>query len=299
MKLLLTGAFQYEGFQIEEIRQLGYQIQFVQDESLALNFDVSDIDAVVCNNLFRINEIQRFCNLKFIQLISAGYDRVPLNYINQTGIKLFNAQGVYSIPMAEWAVLKILELYKKSRTFYNNQDQHVWAKQRDLLELTGKTAAIIGFGNVGSEIAKRLKAFAVNIIAVSRRVTISEYVDEYISLSELDSAMEKSDIIILALPLTKETKHIINKDRLDRIKNQPILINIARGGLIDETALIDALRNGKFLGAALDVFEDEPLRDSTLWDIGNVIVTPHNSFVSDKVKERLFELIKRNLRNNR
>lgn len=298
MKLLLTGAFQYEEHQIEEISHLGYQIRFVQDESLALDFDVSHIDAVVCNNLFLINNIREFKNLKFIQLTSAGYDRVPLKYINQTGIKLFNAGGVYSIPMAEWTVLKILELYKKSRTFYNNQEQHKWAKQRDLLELSGKTAAIVGFGNVGAEIAKRLKAFGVHIIAVNRREVLSQYMDEYIPLIDIDSALKKSDIIILALPLTGETKHIINKDRMDRLKNQPILINVARGGLIDETALIHALIDGKVSGAALDVFEDEPLRDSSLWDFGNVIVTPHNSFVSEKVNERLFQLIKENLRNN-
>ena len=294
-KLLLTGAFKFSREQLSNLEPLGYEIVFVQDERKALNIDVSDIDAVVCNSLFIYNDIKEFKNLRIIQLTSAGLDRVPLDYINEKGIQLFNARGVYSIPMAEWVTLKILEIYKKSRVFYKNQVQHKWEKQRNLLELTDKTAAIIGYGNVGKEIAKRLKAFGVTVISVDKQVKEDEYIDEAILIDDIDAALEKSDIIVLTMPLTDETKHLINEEKIKVIKDDAVLINVSRGEIIDETALIESLNKDKFLGVALDVFEEEPLSESPLWDFEQVIITPHNSFVSDKVKERLFELMIENL----
>lgn len=294
-KLLLTGAFKYSQEQLNMLESLGYEIVFVQDERKALNINVSDIDAVVCNSLFHYNDIKEFKNLRAIQLTSAGLERVPLDYINEQGIRLFNARGVYSIPMAEWAILKILEIYKNSRVFYKNQERHKWEKQRELLELTDKTAAIIGYGSVGKEIAKRLKAFGVTVISVDRQVKEDEYVNESILIDNLDLALEKSDIIILTLPLTDETKHLINEEKIKVMKDNAVLINVSRGGIIDEIALIESLNKDKFLGLALDVFEEEPLNASPLWDCENVIITPHNSFVSDKVNERLFKLMIENL----
>src|SRR5690554_6071574 len=110
MNILLTGAFNYSKEQFNDIESLGYKITFVQEEREELNIDVSKFEVVVCNSLFMYNDIKKFKNLKVIQLTSAGLDRVPLEYINQNNIKLFNASGVYSIPIAEWTVLKILEV---------------------------------------------------------------------------------------------------------------------------------------------------------------------------------------------
>lgn len=297
MKLLLTGAFNYSKEQIDIIKNLGYEITFVQDERVHLDIDVSEFEAVVCNSLFLYNDITRFKNLEFIQLTSAGLDRVPFDYIKEKGIKLFNAKGVYSIPMAEWVVLKILEIYKKSKKFYHNQNEHKWDKQRDLLELTDKTASIIGFGSVGYEVAKRLKAFDVKVIGVGRRDIESDFLDEYYLINDIDVVLEKSDIVILTLPLTDETRHLIDKDMIENMKNNSVLVNISRGGVIDETALIEAIQCGKFLGVALDVFEEEPLSKYNLfWDLEDVIITPHNSFVSDRINERLSELILSNLK---
>lgn len=291
-KLLLTGAFNYSQKQLNDLGHLGYKVIFVQDEREPLNIDVSEIDAVVCNSLFIYNDIKKFKSLKAIQLTSVGLDRVPLDYINEKGIQLFNAKDVYSIPMAEWAILKTLEIYKKSRVFYGNQIQHKWEKQRDLFELTGKKATIIGYGSVGKELAKRFKAFGVHIISVDRKVKTDEYTDESFLIKDVDAALKKSDIIVLSLPLVDETKHLINETRINSMKDNALLINVSRGGIIDERVLIKSLKKNKFLGVALDVFEEEPLKKSPLWDFENVIVTPHNSFISDQVKDRLFRQIK-------
>ena len=294
-RLLLTGAFNYSQEQLKKIEELGFEITFVQDERMPLDIDVSDIDAVVCNGLFLYNDIKEFKSLKLIQLTSAGLDRVPIDYINKHNIKVFTAKDVYSIPMAEWVVLKILEIYKKSKQFYKNQEKHKWEKQRDLIELTDKTALIIGFGSIGLEVAKRLKAFGVNVIGVGRTEKESEHLDEYLLIDDINEGLKKSDIVILTLPLTEETRHLINKDKINNMKKNVVLVNVARGEIIDEVALINGINDKKFLGVALDVFSEEPLGESLLWDFENVIITPHNSFVSDKVGDRIFELMVENL----
>lgn len=298
--LLLTGAYNYTTEQLSILTGLGFNIVFVQDERLPLDIDVSTIDAVVCNSLFLANDISKFHHLRFIQLTSAGNDRVPMEYITANGIRLKTATGVYSVPMAEWVILKILEIYKKSFRFYEAQKNHQWRKQRDLLEMTGKTAAIVGYGSVGMEVAKRLRAFDVQVIAVDSRTLNPEEmqgINELQSPEKLNDVLKRSDMVILTLPLNQQTRHLINAENLSLMKENSVLVNISRGGVIDEKALITTAQNGKFLGIALDVFEEEPLNENNpLWDINNVFITPHNSFVSDLIQMRLFDLIYKNLR---
>lgn len=295
MKLLLTGAFNYTEKQLVELQDLGYDITFIQDEREEVSFDVSEFEVVVCNNLFLYNDISKFNKLKAVQLTSAGVDRVPLNYIKENNIQLYNAKNVYSIPMAEWIVLKILEVYKKSKVFWKNQENNIWKKERELLELTNKNIGIIGFGDVGIEVSKRLKAFGTNITAINRSKVDSKYIDKYVPLSKLDNVLSELDIIILTIASAPETKHLINKKQLDLMQNNAVLINVARGDLINQGELIKSLDNNKFHGVALDVFEEEPLKESPLWDYDNVHISPHNSFVSEKNSYRLFKIMLGNL----
>lgn len=294
--ILLTGAYRYSASQLQEIKDLGFKIVFIKDEREELLIDVSDIEVVVCNNLFVYHDIKKFSSLKVIQLTSAGMDRVPLQYIKEKNIRIYNAGDTYSIPMAEWAILKILEIYKKSKIFYNNQEQHIWEKERNIFELTDKRVAIIGYGSVGKEIAKRLRGFGVRIITVSRKYNNCDNVDESYLMEDIQNVLSTSDIVILSLPLDKITKHLINKVTIGYMKEDAILINIARGAIVEESALIESLDCGKFMGVALDVFEEEPLQKSKLWDYERVLITPHNSFISDKIEERLFLLILENLK---
>lgn len=296
MELLLTGAYKFSKNQIKEIRKLGYNPIFIQDERLPVSIEVDKIKAVVCNGLFLYNDIKKFTSLKHIQLTSAGTDRVPLDYIKENKINIYTAKDVYSIPMAEWVVLKILEIYKSSNFFRKNQQNKNWEKKRDLLELTDKVVAIVGCGSVGLEVAKRLKAFGTAIYAISRSKVKSPYIDKSFTLSELDDLLAKSDIVILSIALTEETRHLFDKNRFKVMKDDSVLINVSRGSVIKEDDLNEVLDDGKFMGVALDVMEKEPLPiDSKLWENDRVIITPHNSFVSDKTNERLFNLIKNNL----
>ena len=296
MKLLLTGAFKCTDEQIEYLKSLGHEIVFFGDEREKLDFDVSDIEGVICNGLFVYNDIEQFHSLKYIQLTSAGFDRVPMDYIKQHGIEIHNARGVYSVPMAEFALTGILQLVKQSRFFYENQKQHIWEKSRTLGELAGKTAVIVGAGNIGSEVAKRLKAFDVTVVGIDITTDERPYFDKIELLSNLDEQLKAADIVVLTLPLTDDTKGMFDKSKFDLMKNSCIFVNIARGQLVVENDLVDALNNKKISGAVLDVFETEPLeKTSPLWDMDNVIITPHNSFVGVGNTERLSKIIFENI----
>ena len=298
MKILLTGAFNWSNEQIIEIEKIGHTCMFIKDEKNAIENDIKSVEAIICNGFFLYHNIEDFPNLKYIQLTSAGLDRVPLDYIKKHNIDLYNARGVYSIPMAEWTILKILEIYKNSRGFYEAQFEKIWKKNRGLLELYGKTATIVGYGSVGKEIAKRLKAFDVIINVVDVIEKKDEYIDRFTYIKDMDDILRNTDILILTLPLTKETEGIINNEKLKAMKNDSIIINISRGKIINEKDLIYMLKEGKFKGIALDVFEEEPLNlNSELWDFKNVIITPHNSFVGENNNRRMFEVMKNNLIN--
>lgn len=296
MKLLLTGAFKYTDQQIEYLKSLGNDIVYVQDERKKIDFDVSDIEGVVCNGLFLYNDIRHFKKLKYIQLTSAGFDRVPIDYINEHEIKIYNARGVYSIPMAEFALCGVLQFIKQSRLFYKNQNNHIWEKSRTLGELSGKTVLIVGAGNIGSEVAKRFSAFDASVIGVDITDDDRKYFDKVELLDNLDEQLKIADIVILTLPLTDSTREMFDKSKFDLMKKSSIFVNIARGPLVVESDLINSLKSGDISGAVLDVFGEEPLNEnSPLWDMDNVILTPHNSFVGENNNKRMFNVIVDNL----
>ncbi|MBE5744198.1 MAG: hydroxyacid dehydrogenase [Clostridiales bacterium] len=296
MKLLVTGAFRCSDNQLEYIKSLGHEIVFMQNESDSLPCDYLDIEGVICNGLFLYHHIKKFSNLKYIQLTSAGYDRVPLDYVKEKGIKVFNARGVYSVPMAEYALFGVLSLYKHGKFFYKNQEEKRYEKNRSLIELFGKTVCVVGAGNVGTECAKRFKAFGTKVLGVDLFVREDDAFDKIYPLSSLDEVLKISDVVVLTLPLDKNTENLFNENRFNVMKQGCVFVNIARGKIVDETALIRALDN-KLFGAVIDVTVNEPLpSDSELWEKENVILTPHNSFVGDGNNQRLFDLIISNLK---
>ncbi len=295
MKFLITGAVTCAENLLLELKKLGHEAVFMQNESDKLPENAAEFDGIFCNGLFLHHPIESFTNLKYIQLTSAGFDRVPMDYVNKNGIKIYNARGVYSVPMAEFAMSGVLSLYKQQRFFCDNQKLHKWEKHRGLKELFGKTVCIVGAGNVGGECAKRFSTFGCRVIGVDIAPYESPLFDEMLSLEKLDSALESADIVVLTLPLTKETHHLFDKDKFNKMKNGAILVNISRGGTVDTKALTEAL-DTKLGGAVLDVFEQEPLEETShLWDMDNVIITPHNSFVGEGNKDRLEKVITDNL----
>ena len=294
MNLLVTGAFPLRSGERSELEAAGYTVFLHPDERAPVE-QPERYEAVVCSGLFLYNPIEKFTRLRLIQLTSAGLDRVPLDDIRARGIALHNAAGVYSVPMAEFAVCGILQIYKQSRFFAENQAQHKWEKHRGLLELSGKRVCILGCGDVGREIAKRLHAFGCHITGVNRTARELPDFDEVLPLGKLVEAAVACDILVCCIALTPETRGIVSKKVFDRLPAGAIFVNIARGALADEAAMTTWLQNSGL--AVLDVFEEEPLPESSpLWDMENVLLTPHNSFVGEENRERLWEKIKENLR---
>ncbi len=294
MNLLITGAWTGAKDYIEQIENEGHAVVFMQYEKDDLPCAYEWVEGVICNGLFLTHSIEKFVNLKYIQLTSAGFDRVPMEYVTEHNIEIHNARGVYSIPMAEFAVAGVLQLYKKMDFFRENQKKHEWNKHRGCLELFGKTVCIVGCGSVGTECAKRFGAFGCNVIGVDLYPREDEYYEKILHLNELDSILPRADVVVLTLPLTEETIHLMNTERFALLKEGAVLVNIARGAVVDSGALIENV--DKLGGAVLDVFQEEPLdENSLLWDMENVIVTPHNSFVGENNKKRLCEVIFMNM----
>lgn len=294
MNLLITGAWNEAKKHIKTLESMGHSVVFMQQEREELPCAPDMVEGIICNGLFLYHPIEQFTSLKYIQLTSAGFDRVPMDYVRNHDIKIYNAKGVYSIPMAEFAVSGVLQLYKQSHFFYENQKKHIWNKHRGLLELYGKKVCIVGCGSVGTECAKRFKAFGCCVTGINLHPRLDENYEEMMDLNCLNKVLPKSDIVILTLPLTDETNHLMNESRLGLLNKDAILVNIARGAIIDISALIKILP--KIGGAVLDVFEEEPLeKNSRLWDMENVVVTPHNSFIGSGNQVRLNKVILENI----
>lgn len=295
MNLLVTGAWNCTTEQLQCIEDMGHKIFFLQQEKDELPLAYEDVEGVICNGLFLHHPIEKFKSLRYIQLTSVGFDRVPVDYIKENNIAIFNARGVYSVPMAEFALFGVFQLYKQGKFFAENQKCRKWEKHRGLVELFGKNVCIVGCGSVGTECAKRFSALGCSVVGVDLFPREDVYYGMMYPLGDLGETLTISDIVVLTLPLTEETRHLIGREAFDKMKNGAVLVNIARGAIVDTDVLTEALKN-KLSGAVLDVFEEEPLSEtSSLWNMENVIVTPHNSFVGDGNGNRLFELIKKNL----
>jgi len=295
VKLLITGAWKFYESQITKLEECGHSVIIMNEESGELPCPSEEIEGVICNSLFLHHEIEKFTSLRYIQLTSAGLDRVPLDYIQEHSIEIHNARGVYSIPMAEFAVFGVLQLYKQGEFFINNQKHHKWEKHRGLLELHGKTVCVIGCGSVGTECAKRFLAFGCSVIGIDKFPREDAAYQKMYPIEETKAILPEADVVILTLPLDEQTRHFIGGEELAVMRDGTVIVNIARGAVVDTKALLEQLR-AKRLYAVLDVFENEPLGgDHPLWESENVIITPHNSFVGENNAERLWNVIFENL----
>ncbi|KAF3889890.1 MULTISPECIES: D-2-hydroxyacid dehydrogenase [Nostocales] len=231
---------------------------------------------------------------------NAGVDRIltPTNleqYLKRD-ITLTNGAGVHSIPIAEFAIAFMLAHAKHLRELYDLQDQHLWKRGFPIRELLDSTLLIIGAGGIGQEIAARAKAFGMRILGSRRDPQALPNFDKIVGADEWRSLLSESDYVVVATPLTPETRGLIDEAALQAMRPDTYLINIARGGVVDEPALIKALQEGWIAGAGLDTVLTEPLPpESPLWSLPNVFLTPHCTGHSPRVKERTLALFLDNL----
>ncbi len=235
--------------------------------------------------------------LRWVQTVSAGVDQSIVAELQSRDVILTNAGGVFDRPIAETVLAYILMILKRLPEYAGFQREHRW-KRLPQRETTGLTVGIIGTGNIGQEIARLCKGLEMHVIGTRRHPERPvPYIDELFSPEQLPELLAISDFVVLATPLTPETRRLIGPAQLRQMKSDAWLINIARGAIVDEPALITALQEKQIAGAALDVFTEEPLpADSPLWDLPNVILTPHQSWSTPYLEKREAELFLENLR---
>jgi phosphoglycerate dehydrogenase-like enzyme len=241
--------------------------------------------------------------LRWIHVDHAGLDKAAVPAAFRPGLALTGSAGRSAPVLAEHALFFALALTYNAPAFYEAQRAHQWGLpgQNDLHGLYGRTIGIVGLGNTGRELAKRAKAFGMKVLAYKRRQgDLPEGVDEMFSAEVgdgLDPLLRESDFVVLALPLSSATHHLIGPRELDLIGPDGFLINMARGPIVDEAALVTALQTGRIAGAGLDTFAVEPLpADSPLWDAPRTIITPHVTPAVPDRTARSLDIICENIR---
>jgi phosphoglycerate dehydrogenase-like enzyme len=258
-----------------------------------LSPELPDADIFVGSTL-RPPELALAKKLKWVHSSSAGVSQLTYPEMRNSGILLTNASGVFSVPMAEHTIGMMLALARSFPDSVRQQDRSEWSQQKlwdhpqQLSELNGKLLLIVGYGSIGRELASRAKAFGMRVWGVTRSGTgDTSHVEKILPAQELNSALSDADYLVLCAPESADKKPLIAAPELAKLKRGARLLNIGRGSLVDETALLAALENGTLAGAALDVTEIEPLPPtSPLWRAPNLFITPHTSAVSDRLWPR-------------
>ncbi|MBQ9330191.1 MAG: 2-hydroxyacid dehydrogenase [Oscillibacter sp.] len=282
MKILIVGTF-------PDAAKERIRASFPQDWTLCIasseegDLDLSDVEVVIPEHIpIDSAFLDRAPRLRLVQT-GAGYDNVDIDACTARGVRVCNAAGVNATAVAEHAMALLLGWYKNIPYLDSFMKAH--SDEGDLSyqggELEGKTIGLIGLGNIGKKVAAYCGAFGMRVLGYSRRTLDIPGVTQV----DLDTLYHQSDVVSLHLPLTGETRGMIDRDVFSRLKPGAILINTSRGGLVNEADLISALQTGTLRGACLDVYTKEPLpQGSPLRDLPNVILTPHTAGLPDGVK---------------
>ena len=263
---------------------------------------IHEAEVLVVSGLWRNELIALAPKLRFIQSVSAGTDQYSRHALRAAGIRGASAQGVNERAVAEHAIALILAIARKIPEARDNQIARKWrpmigelSRRED--ELGGKTLAIVGMGRIGSRLATLARAFDMHVIGVKRDVTQGAgAADRVLPQPSLLDAVRDADFVALTCPLTPETESLIDARVLAAMKPTAHLVNVARGRVVDEAALIDALNDGTIAGAALDTVRDEPLAESSpLWTLPNVLITPHSAGETRRYEDNVIDLLIDNL----
>lgn len=255
--------------------------------------ELPDTDIFVGYSL-RAEQLRHAKKLKWIHSTAAGVAQLMYPELRDSGILVTNPSGVFSPPMAEHTMGLLIALARNFPDSVRHQDrshwgqQDIWDKPQSLTELSGQILLIVGFGSIGRELARRAHTFDMRIWGVTRSgKSDSPHAERVVPASQLDDVLPEADYLVIAAPETSETRHLIGAPQIARMKRGARLLNIGRGSLLDDTALIHALQSGVLSAAALDVASVEPLPpDSPLWRAPNLFITPHTSAVSDRLWHR-------------
>ena len=263
---------------------------------------ISEADVLVVSGLWRNDLLPRASRLRYIQSIGAGTDQFPRDELANRGIRLASARGVNALAVAEHAIALMLALSRRLPEARDNQKNRVWRQMiGDLAgredELAGKTLLIVGLGDIGGRIARLAKAFDMHVVGLRRDPAGGAgAADRVHAMAELPQLLPEADFVVLSCPLAPETEHLIDAAALARMTPSAFLVNVARGRVADERALVDALAARRIAGAALDVTEEEPLPEgSPLWAMEHVLITPHTAGETRRYEDNVIEILRDNL----
>jgi D-2-hydroxyacid dehydrogenase (NADP+) len=263
---------------------------------------IPDVDVLVVSGFWRNIFLDKAKKLRFVQSISAGTDQYDKPLFSEHGVRLASAQGANERAVAEHALSLMLALSRHLHLGRDAQNQKHWRPmignplQREQ-EQRGRTVVVVGFGHIGQRFGKLARAFDCHVIGLRREaVAMPDCADEVFSIDALGDILPQADVVVLTCPLTPQTEGLINAETLGLMKPSAHLINVARGKVVDQSALIDALMTGVIHSAALDVTEEEPLAvDSPLWAMPQVIITPHLAGETGRYEANIIDLLENNL----
>ncbi len=276
MKVLVADSINEKG--IENLREVA---EVVVDTSITpeeLANTIHEYDGIIVRSRTKLTAdiIKKADNMKIIARAGVGVDNIDLDAATEKGIMVVNSPESTSVTVAEHTMGLILSMARKISIADKSVKEGKWEKKNFMgVELRNKTLGVIGMGRIGSQVVNRCKAFGMDAMAYDPYLPEEVAKQMGVDLTDLDSVLKNSDFITIHVPLTPETKHSISAEQFEIMKDGAYIVNCARGGIIDEDALYDALVNNKIGGAALDVYEEEPPKDSKLFELDNIVLTPH------------------------
>lgn len=261
---------------------------------------VKDSEIILCNKCIMNKEtLKNAGNVKYIGLFATGYNNVDIEYTNKRNITVCNAGSYSTNAVAQHVFALILEHYNKVGEYNKFVKDGGWIHSekfspfKPMKEMDGRTLGIVGYGSIGKKVAKIAQAFDMKVLAYNR----SPKKDESVQFVEMDELLEKSDIVSIHCPLNSDSEKMCNKEFFAKMKDGALFINTSRGGVVDEQALIDAVKSKKVSGAGLDVVAVEPMeKHEEILDIDNIIITPHSAWAPVETRTRLVEIVKNNIK---
>ena len=300
----LTIQFAHPAYRVAEqflSRDTGVRhFQTWTDEETLSRIDEANV--LVVSGLWRDNLLEAGHNLRYIQAISAGYDQFPLDKLSTRAVRLANARGVNADAVSHHAMGLVLALARQLHLARDQQHNRYWrpmisdhAQRED--DLCGQTMLIIGLGEIGSRLAKLAKIFGMRVLGIKQDISRHDGIaDEVHAPSELPRLFSHADVVVLCCPLTSTTRNLIDQSAFSAMKSSGQLVNVARGGCVNEAALANALTKGQIASAAIDHFYDEPLPvDSPFWSMKNLVITPHSAGETRKYEDNVIDILIQNL----
>jgi phosphoglycerate dehydrogenase-like enzyme len=300
----LTICFAHVAYRLQErfaLQNTGIS-SFEARDLDTLNQQFGEADVLVISGLWHNSLLENARRLKFIQSIGAGTDQFPREELAKRGIRLASAAGVNARAVAEHAMALILALARRLPEARDNQHKRVWRQMLGDLslredELGGKTLLLVGLGQIGGRVAQLAKAFDMRVVALRQNPAAGPgAADAVHATRDFKSLLPQANFVTLCCPLTSETENLVDADALAAMKPSAYLVNVARGRVVDETALTAALAAYKIAGAGIDVTVEEPLaQDSPLWTMERVLITPHTAGETRRYEDNVIEILRDNL----